>query len=85
MSVASKDGTEQLHIHTVDVPLVNVGKPNPFPNPCDGPDMSHGVSYNIINTIWGTNYAMWLYTPEDANMAFRFVLDAAQADRRATS
>jgi hypothetical protein len=72
------DHQEQLHINTLDVPLVNLGKPNPFPNPCDGPDMEQGVSFNIVNTIWGTNFAMWMYNPEDADMAFRFVLEAAQ-------
>jgi hypothetical protein len=76
VSVLSKDHHEQLHINTLDVPLFNLGKPNPFPNPCDGPDMQHGVSFNIVNTIWGTNYAMWMYNQEDANMVFRFVLEA---------
>eukprot|EP00775_Hariotina_reticulata_P003530 gene3530-3799_t len=77
VSVQSPGGTEQLLISTLDVPLVNVGKPIPFPNPCLGPDMKHGVSYNLINNIWGTNYAMWFpFTPEDANQALRFTIEA---------
>lgn len=82
VSVLSRDHSEQLHISTLDVPLVNLGRPNPFPNPCDGPDMAHGVSFNIVNTIWGTNFAMWMHNPKDANMAFRFVLEADRMSSR---
>ncbi|WIA20109.1 hypothetical protein OEZ85_005961 [Tetradesmus obliquus] len=82
VSVLSRDHSEQLHISTLDVSLVNLGRPNPFPNPCDGPDMAHGVSFNIVNTIWGTNFAMWMHNPKDANMAFRFVLEADRMSSR---
>lgn len=79
VQVSSKHGKETLAIRSTDVPLVNVGSPNPFPNPCSGPDMREGVSYNPVNNIWGTNYAMWFpYDPAHANMAFRFELDAWQ-------
>lgn len=53
VSVMSPGGTEQLVISTLDVPLVNIGKPIPFPNPCLQPDMKHdGISYNLVNNIW---------------------------------
>lgn len=52
VSVSSRDGAEQLHISSMDVPLLNLGAPNPLPNPCDGPDMKEGVSFNPVNNIW---------------------------------
>lgn len=77
VSVSSRDGSERLVISTLDVPLVNAGRPNPFYNPSEGPDMWEGMSYNIVNNIWGTNYIMWVpYTPNDEpGMAFRFVIE----------
>lgn len=82
VSVRSNDGSEQLSIKTLDVPLVNAGRPNPFYNPADGPDMSEGMSFNIVNNIWGTNYIMWMpYTPEDdPGMASRFVIESEQLE-----
>jgi hypothetical protein len=51
--VSSAHGGEVLTMRSLDVPLVNVGAPNPFPNPCAGPDMAHGVAFNAHNNIWG--------------------------------
>lgn len=78
VTVSSRDNREQLTIATLDVPLVNAGKPNPFYNPIEGPDMSEGMSYNIVNNVWGTNYIMWVpYTAlDEPGMAFRFVIEA---------
>lgn len=52
VSVKSAAEDEQLLINSVDVPLVNVGAPNPLPNPCEGPDMAEGISFNPVNNIW---------------------------------
>jgi hypothetical protein len=52
VSVMSTQHDERLHIASVDVPLVDVGAPNPLPNPCQGPDMSEGVAFNLVNNIW---------------------------------
>lgn len=52
VSVKSRQQDEELHIGSVDVPLLNVGAPNPLPNPCDGPDMREGVAFNPVNNIW---------------------------------
>jgi hypothetical protein len=52
VSVRSRRQDEELHIGSVDVPLVAVGAPDPLPNPCRGPDMREGVSFNPVNNIW---------------------------------
>ncbi len=49
ISVASADGQERLHIHSLDAPLVAMGDPIPFPNACVGPDMEQGMSFNLVN------------------------------------
>jgi hypothetical protein len=52
---------------------VSPGKPNPFPNVQTQPDMTEGVSFNLANNIWGTNYVMWQpYGEQSPNMGFRF-------------
>jgi hypothetical protein len=81
MSVASPNGAEELHIIGLDAPLVALGLPQPMPNVCVGPDMNEGVSWNLVNNIWGTNYPMWVPWSElDAHMAFRFVLKVDVTD-----
>ena len=34
------------------------------------PDMRHGVHFNLLNDLFGTNFAMWF----EGDMLFRFVL-----------
>jgi hypothetical protein len=47
------DDASSMHLSSLDVPCVAVGKPNPFPTPRNvAPDMSYGVSYNVYNNIW---------------------------------
>jgi hypothetical protein len=37
--------------------------------------MADGVSYNIYNNIWNTNYVLWYpFKDEDADMKARFSL-----------
>jgi hypothetical protein len=77
MTVNSPEGAEQLHIHSIDAPLVSLGEPNVMPNPCVGPDMGQGVSWCLTNNIWGTNYPMFVpWSDAEVNMAFRFTLSA---------
>ena len=69
----------------MDVVLVSPGKPTPFPNLTHRPDMREGVSFNLANNIWGTNYIMW--QPYDGELSryhiddisFRFVLQVNKA------
>ena len=53
VSVDSADGAERLTLRSLDAPLVALGRPAPFPNPCIGPDMHEGVSHNLANNVWG--------------------------------
>jgi hypothetical protein len=50
----------QLVITPLDAPLVSPGQPRVLPNVLEPPDMSHGVSFNLHNQLWGTNYVAWL-------------------------
>eukprot|EP00742_Colponemidia_sp_Colp-10_P005273 GILJ01005632.1.p1 GENE.GILJ01005632.1~~GILJ01005632.1.p1 ORF type:complete len:745 (+),score=92.80 GILJ01005632.1:37-2271(+) len=64
-----------LDIAMRDSALVSVGEPNPFPVPMRAPEISKGVSANLYNNIWGTNYIMWYpFLEEDADAQFRFQL-----------
>ena len=39
------------------------------------PDMSKGMTFNLANNIWGTNYIMWQpYGDISPNQRFRFEL-----------
>ena len=44
------------------------------------PDMSKGMTFNLGNNIWGTNYPMWQpYMPHSGNQRFRFEIRAIDA------
>ncbi|XP_060069747.1 uncharacterized protein LOC132549797 [Ylistrum balloti] len=70
-----------LQFHTYDVPLVSIATkfhpPSPFPVPLKPIAQSDvtGVSFNLYNNIWNTNYIMWYpYLPTDQNFKARFQL-----------
>jgi len=77
ISVDSADGFERLQVMTFDTALVSPGWPTAFPNGQFPPCLSEGMHFNLENNVWGTNYVMWVpYSVRDANMAFRFRIDA---------
>jgi hypothetical protein len=42
-------------ISSLDVPVISMGRANPFPTPRSAPpDMSHGVHFNIHQNLWNT-------------------------------
>ena len=64
---------------TLDAALVSPGFPTPFPNVRHAPDLSEGVSFNLANNIWGTNYIMWQpYSGQGETMRFRFEISSRQ-------
>ncbi|CAL5218578.1 g272 [Coccomyxa viridis] len=68
---------EQLQIRTLDAALVSPGEATPFPVVDRKPDMSKGMTFNLGNNIWGTNYVMWQpYMPHSGNQRFRFEIRA---------
>ena len=62
---------------TLDAALVSPGEATPFPVVDRKPDMSKGMTFNLGNNIWGTNYPMWQpYMPNSSNQRFRFEIQA---------
>lgn len=62
---------------TLDAALVSPGEATPFPVVDRKPDMSKGMTFNLGNNIWGTNYVMWQpYMPHSGNQRFRFEIRA---------
>lgn len=57
------------------------GDQTPFPNVRHAPDPARGMSFNLANNIWGTNYVMWQpYAPEATTLRFRFRIAAGPAE-----
>ena len=69
-------GAPSMWLSSKDVPCICTGTPTPFPTPRnEPPKMADGVSYNIYNNIWNTNYVLWYpFAAEDADMKARFSL-----------
>ena len=61
--VGTRGGGEShgaLRMSSLDVPCISTGVASPFPTPLDrAPVMDSGVSYNIYNNIWNTNYILF--------------------------
>ena len=48
-----------MRLSSKDVACVCTGKATPFPTPRNvAPDMTDGVSFNVYNNIWNTNYGI---------------------------
>ena len=73
-----------LRIRSLDAALVSPGRPTPFPNLSQQPEMEEGVSFALTNNIWGTNYPMWVpYVAGDKDMTFRFILQEEEGSAAA--
>lgn len=59
-----------IEIESLDTALVAPGVPSLLDFTNKLPDFSHGVSFNLYNNIWGTNFPMWY----DEDARFRFIL-----------
>lgn len=67
---------------SLDAAIVSPGLPTPFPNVRHMPDLAEGMSFNLANNIWGTNYIMWQpYSDVGASMRFRFEIRSEQQSR----
>ncbi|KAI8471932.1 MAG: hypothetical protein J3K34DRAFT_520136 [Monoraphidium minutum] len=70
-----------LRVASLDAALVSPGRPRGLPNVVVSPEMAEGVSFNLANNLWGTNYVMWTpWEPADADMAFRFELSVQEEE-----
>ena len=63
-----------FELTSMDVPVMCAGKATPFPTPRTGPpDMAHGVSWNIYQNMWNTNYVQWYpFRKADRHVRSRF-------------
>lgn len=63
-----------FELTSLDVPVMCTGKPTPFITPRTGPpDMAEGVSWNIYQNIWNTNYVLWYpFEAADKHIRSRF-------------
>ena len=66
-----KDQQSQLSIETLDAPLVAPGEPSLLNFNNRQPALKNGMHFNLLNNIWGTNFAMWY----DDDARFRFSLE----------
>lgn len=67
----ARDGARHLHaadgavscgdfsVYSVDAPLVAPGTPRLLDFTNRLPDLARGVSFNLYNNVWGTNFPMW--------------------------
>lgn len=67
--VACSDGRKRIEIETLDAPLVAPGAPSLLDFTNDEPDLGEGVSFNLHNNVWGTNFPMWF--EDDCRFRFR--------------
>jgi len=68
-----------LQIDSLDAPVVSPFKKSPFPAPDMSPQESiaGGMSFNLYNNIWDTNYILWypyVNLKSDAHSLFRFTI-----------
>ncbi|GCE14889.1 DUF5054 domain-containing protein [Tengunoibacter tsumagoiensis] len=64
------DERGQLSITSLDAPLVAPGGPALLRMTREQPDMTRGMSFNLYNNVWGTNFPMWY----DDDARLRFIL-----------
>lgn len=64
---------------SLDVPIVCVGEPNPFPTPRDvAPNTARdGFHFVVYNNIWNTNYILWFPYDDAKIFRSRFSLEIA--------
>jgi hypothetical protein len=65
-------------IESLDSTVVNLGLPTPFPT--GKYDLLDGLSFNLFNNIWGTNYIMW-YPFKDSSILGQAVPGSTQGFR----
>lgn len=69
-----------LEVTSLDAPLVNILTPTDFvsalPFPLQPLPSMNGISYNLYNNVWETNYIFWYpYLHEDSSRRYRFSLN----------
>src|SRR5690606_27005263 len=67
------DGQLKLQIDSLDATLVAPGQPALLDFHNQLPDLNQGMSFNLFNNIWGTNFTMWF--DDDASFRFRLAVE----------
>lgn len=83
-----RDGEGQktlLRFSSLDAALVSIGEVNAFPTPLPSGErleQNDGLAFNLLNTVWGTNYVEWFpWREEDANLKWRFEISIGEKDK----
>jgi len=66
---------DSFSIESSDAAVISPGDPTPFPIPLDRVTglEEEGISFCLVNNIWGTNYVMWYpFEEKDRESVFRF-------------
>ena len=71
--VSYSDAGGQFSLDTLDAPLVAPGAPSLLRWTNEQPALDKGMSVNLYNNVWGTNFPQWY----DEDAAFRFVIRVA--------
>ncbi|MCD7936857.1 MAG: DUF5054 domain-containing protein [Tannerellaceae bacterium] len=61
---------QEVRIESMDAPLVRFNDRNMLEFSNELPDGEKGVHFNLLNTLWGTNYPQWF----GEDMKFRFTI-----------
>lgn len=65
------DANGSLALHTLDAPVVAIGRRTPLNFSLDQPDVAAGAHISLFNNAWGTNYPQWC----GGDWSYRFYLD----------
>ena len=75
VTYTTRERQRSINFASLDVALVSMGLPSPFPTPLAPPDMSNGggVHFSMVSNTWNTNYPLWFpFSEGDENQHFRF-------------
>lgn len=75
VTYTTRERQRSINFASLDVALVSMGLPSPFPTPLAPPDMSNGggVHFSMVSNTWNTNYPLWFpFSEGDENQRFRF-------------
>jgi hypothetical protein len=58
--IVCKNGSgNRFALHTLDAPVVALGRRTPLNFSLQQPDLSNGLHFSLFNNAWGTNYPQW--------------------------
>jgi hypothetical protein len=70
-NIEYKEGSACFKVTPLDSPLVAPGEPSLLNFTNDLPDLKKGMSFCLLDNIWGTNFPMWF----EEDCRYRFTID----------